>query len=364
MKILYVINKFAGGGRERRLIQLIRGLDEIGGFELHATIFHDKVEYPEVNKTTLNIHYLNIKNRKDQIHKYKTLISEIRPDIIHNWIETPTECVVLPMLAKKYKCKYIAGFVADGNKVKSLVQRVAMKYTFAKADAIISNSKAGLFAKGAPMSKSHVIYNGFDDTRLSKKERIEKRSELGINCKHIVSMAARVNEAKDWDLYIELANKTACTNLDVQFLAIGNGEKLDYYRQLIDLKHLTNIRFMGRRTDVEEIIAASDICMLLTNNEKHAEGVSNFIMEAMAAGKPVIATDGGGTPEIIDKGVDGYIITPGNLDEAYYNLCLLLEHDDAIRIVGYNARKKIESKFTLALMANSYVDLYNKLLAQ
>lgn len=362
MRILFVINKFAGGGRERRLAQLIRGLDKIGGFELHATIFYDKVEYPEVEKTGLTIHHLKIKNRWDQIHKYKLLIEDIRPDIIHNWIETPTECLILPLLAKKYRCKYIAGFVADGNKINSFVQRMAVKYTFSKADSIISNSKAGLIAKGAPTNKSHVIYNGYDDNRLSKANRDEKRTELGITCKYLVTMVARINDAKDWDMYINLAERSAINNLDVHFLAVGNGEKLEYYQQMVEQRQLKNISFIGRRTDVEEIIDASDICALFTNNERHAEGVSNFIMEAMAARKPVIATDGGGTPEIIDNGVDGYIIPSGSVEKAYYYVCLLINNNDAIKFLGYNARKKIESKFTLSSMTESFVDLYQQLM--
>ena len=52
---------------------------------------------------------------------------------------------------------------------------------------------------------------------------------------------------------------------------------------MVEQRQLKNISLFGRRTDVEEIIDASDICTLFTNNERHAEGVSNFIMEAMAA---------------------------------------------------------------------------------
>lgn len=362
MKILFVINKFAGGGRERRLVQLIRGLDKIGGFELHATIFWDKIEYPEVEETSLIIHHLSIKNRHDQFQQYKLLVEDIRPDIIHSWIETPTECLILPLLAKKYKCKYIAGFVADGNKIKSFIQRVAVKYTFAKADAIISNSRAGLIAKGAPLNKSHVIYNGFDDNRLSKANRNEKRKELGITFKYLVTMAARINGVKDWDMYIDLAEKSADNQLDVQFLAVGNGEELEYYQQMVKQRQLKNISFIGRRTDVEEIIDASDICVLFTNNVRHAEGVSNFIMEAMAAHKPVIATDGGGTPEIIDNGIDGYIIPAGNVEKAFHYVCLLINNNDAIKVLGSNARQKIESKFTLSSMTESFVDLYQQLM--
>lgn len=361
MKILFVINKFAGGGRERRLVQLVRGLEKIGGFELHATVFFDKIEYPEVRKTGLIIHHLNLKNRRVLIQQYKSLVEDIRPDIIHSWIETPTECLTLPLLAKMYKCKYIAGFVADGNKIKSFTQRMAVRYTFAKADAIISNSKAGLLAKGAPLFKSHVIYNGFDDSRLSKTNRYEKRRELGITCKYLVTMAARIDNAKDWDMFINLAEKSAVNNFDVHFLAVGNGDKYEYYQQVVEQRQLKNISFIGRRTDVEEIIDASDICTLFTNNERHAEGVSNFIMEAMAAQKPVIATDGGGTPEIIDNGIDGYIIPAGNVENAFHYVSLLINTIDAVKVIGSNARKKIESKFMLSSMTERYVDLYKQL---
>ncbi|WP_448789137.1 glycosyltransferase family 4 protein [Bacteroides graminisolvens] len=364
MKLLFVINKFAGGGRERRLVQLIRGLEQLGEYEMEALLFFDQITYREVLKTSLKITVLNSKSRSEQIWKLKDAVSTIKPDIIHNWIETPTECVFLPLFAKLYGAKYIAGFVADGNRIIGVFNRLSIAFTFRMADAIVSNSKAGLLAKGAPSHNSHIIYNGFDFGRIPEVSVAEVRNPIGVSSKYMVSMCARVNDAKNWDMFFDLAKKTLDNNEDIQFVAVGSGEKLDDYRQLVQEQNLSNIRFIGHRSDVESIIVASDVCVMFTNNEKHAEGVSNFIMESMASGKPVIATAGGGTAEIISNGIDGYIIEPNNVEEAYSKLKIMIEQPDLIKELGSQAQKKIKSQFLLSQMTENYNLLYKKLVVK
>ena len=78
---------------------------------------------------------------------------------------------------------------------------------------------------------------------------------------------------------------------------------------------LNKIIFLGKRSNVESIINIFDVGILLTNSKVHGEGISNSIMEYMALGKPVIATRGGGTNEVVIEGENGYLIDPFNEDQ-------------------------------------------------
>lgn len=360
MRILFLINQFAGGGRERRMVQLVRGLSYYQNFEMHAITFSAKVEYKEILDTKLTTTCISASSRSKRCRMIENVLQTYHPDIVHSWVDTPTEMVLLAHCKYKYKYHYIAGFVADANKYKLLsIRNMAMRYTFCKADAIVSNSKAGLIAKNAPLKKSYVIYNGFDFKRIPLGiDKKSLRHQLNINTTYVCIMFARVNEAKDWNSFISLADKSR--NLDISFLAIGNGEKLGYYQKEINSTR-SNIRFIGRRSDIESILQITSVVFLFTNSGKHAEGISNSILEAMSIGVPVIASKGGGTEEIISDGKDGYLVNPGDVNQAYSIMSTILSDENLYKTISSNAINKIRTKFSFENMIKSYMDLYNTL---
>ena len=363
MRIIFFIDKIGGGGRERRMAQLVCELNKHDDIKMVAITAHADVEYKELDKTSLKIVVVNEKNHIKRLDAYERIIKQFAPDVIHLWVETPLYCICLPHLAHKYKCKYIVGFVADGNPLPILnIRTLAIRYTFLHADAIVSNSIAGVVAKKVPRQKSIVINNGFGFNRLNVKvDRERKLEELGIKSRFIVSMIARVELAKDWRSFIKVAEKASEDNLNVFFLAVGSGELLSYYQSEVVSRNLHNIKFIGRRSDVEEILKITDISMLFTS-EIHKEGISNSIMEAMAAGLPVIATEGGGTPEIINDCVNGYIIPLHDVTKAYQIMKSLLTDESQRHLVGEAARAHIYDNFQLSKMGDEYIDLYQKLL--
>lgn len=365
MKLLFIINELGNGGRERRLVQLIRALDNYGGVEMQVALTSEKIEYTEIKETSAVIKFMKNGSLKTRWNELSSIVKSFRPDIIHLWIETAMFCLEVPFLAKRYGCKFIAGFVADGNTLDKLpqYQRAAIRFTFHSANVIISNSQAGLVAKGAPIKKSHVIYNGFDPKRLANINREEKRKELHIESKYLVVMCGRMERAKDWESFVLLAEKMASINKDVYFLGVaGRGSMVEHYREMIKQKRLTNMSFVTCRSDVMEILATTDVSVLFTNSDVHAEGVSNSIMESMAAGVPVIATEGGGTAEIITSNEDGFIIQPKNVDNACEHLVVLLENDNLRKTMGHKASETIKNRFVLDSMGEEYYQIYYNLI--
>lgn len=363
MKIVHFISKFGGGGLERRAIQTVKGLCAHQDVEQTIVVYSRTVEYEEALHLGVPIHYIESHGKKAVFKEIKSILAAKRPDIVHSWLDLfPTEHLFFSLLKPRFGYKYIHGAVCDGNVLpKWTTIWLGQKISFLFADAIVSNSSAGLKAKNAPKKKSVIIYNGFDFARIPQHLKTSKKDELGVNTQYMVTMCGRVDGSKDWDSFLYVAQRAKENNIDVSFVAIGNGVLLDTYRKKTKDLNLTNVLFTGRRTDVEELIGLSDVCMLLSDNATHAEGVSNFIMESMASGKPVIATRNGGTPEIVTDGVNGYVVDD-NREVAYQKLVELIGNDDKRKLFGSAAREEINNRFSLALMTKNYLALYNRLL--
>jgi glycosyltransferase involved in cell wall biosynthesis len=344
------------------MVQLARELSRKAEVEQAALVYPSEVQYHEIVGSEIKIYTHSESSHLKRFREIKDVIKEFKPDIVHSWSDTPLELITLPILSRTKGYRYIAGFVADGNKVSPGFRGLATRFSFMMADAIVSNSRAGIEAKKAPQSKSHVIYNGFDFDRIKANiDKEAKKNELGITEKFVVSMVARVTRAKDWQSFIEVARRAHEDNLDVHFLAIGEGNQLDMYRDIVKQSRIHNIRFVGRRSDVEDIMQITDVAMLFTS-EVHAEGVSNSIMEAMATGIPVIATDGGGTPEIITDGLNGFIVQMHGVDKAYKLLKDLLLDEGKRRNIGTAAKLNVQQHFLLSHMGDEYLHLYRELL--
>ena len=362
MKILHFTLGLGSGGRERRMIQLIRGLYHQCDCEQMIVTLDDHCDYPEIWETPIKVKKINYRPRKAFKLEMEEIICDFKPDILHSWVGSKQDLLILPLLKKKYHFKYVAGHIANCNPIL-FANYICSIPSYISADAIISNSRQGLVAQKANRGNAYVIHNGFDFSRLNNINSQTKRKELKIpEGAFIVSMCARFHPSKDWNSYIKLAKLAQEEFSNVFFLAIGDGETISYYKNLSNKYGLQNLSFLGRRIDVEEILQISDAFILFTNNKIHAEGISNSLMEAMAAGLPTIATEGGGTPELITDKINGFIIPNGDYNRAWDIIKLLLENSALKKKIGESAKEHIKKNFSLQYMTNQYIEVYRKIL--
>ena len=115
---------------------------------------------------------------------------------------------------------------------------------------------------------------------------------------------------------------------------------------------------MGRKRDVETFINIFDIAVL----SSHTEGISNAILEYMALGKPVIASRGGGTSELVLDNVTGFLTQPCAANAMYEKILLLLENKKLRLKLGNMGRERIMNEFNFRKMLNSFFKIYNTLL--
>lgn len=360
MRISYILDSFGGGGKERRCLQVIQGLNRQGYDDIQVVIINNDVAYKELYETTAKIEIIDRKNKRlspiQTANALYALLKDFHPNIVQAWglMSAGFVLIVKPFL--KFKC--MASYVADCNSPHGL-KWVINKFCNHACIKIISNSKAGIKAYGTPASKAVVIYNGFNESRYNNRiDKVEKKKELGISTKYVVAMVAVFRGDKDWQCYIDAAKKTIAKRQDITFLAVGGGPQWDYYNTQIKDREHKYIKMMGRRDDVDEIFQTCDLSVLTSN---HGEGVSNSIMESMAWGVPVIATNNGGTPEIIEDRVNGRLIdvqTPECVSALITNL---IDHPDMLKKIGEKASQTVTDKFLLQRMSAEYVELYNKI---
>ena len=239
--------------------------------------------------------------------------------------------------------------------------------TFPFSNIVIGNSDAGLAAYKAPVKKSFCIYNGMDLNRFENLiEPDSIRKEIFGNKTDdlfIVGMVAAFEARKDYKTFIDAAIVLLSFNEKFRFLLIGGGIDLNKIKSLVPPSLSTKIIFLGKRSNVESIINIFDVGILLTNAKVHGEGISNSIIEYMALGKPVIATRGGGTNEVVFDNQNGYLIEANNKNQLIEKIVALMK-DVNRNNLGKMGRKMVNERFNLKIMTDYYMRIYKNLLEE
>ena len=356
--IVFFTESLGNGGKERRMGELIRSLKHSGDYRIFLVLYSKVFDYEYVCKSLDGMFFIEEKqNKLQRLKNLYRFMKEVKPDYVQVW--TVRACLLINFIRPFIKFKYILSSIADANK-DSLSIRMLYQFTFPICDCVISNSQAGLDTHNAPKKKSRVIYNGFNKDRLDPKETGKRIcEEFNLENKIVIAMAARVNPSKDFKMFLDTAKAVNKKSNNTVFLVIGKGDDEDMLKNHAKENNIDNVIFCGYRTDIEAIYKASDIAVLFTNPSVHAEGVSNSIMEAMACGLPVVATNGGGTPEIVIDGHNGFLIEPHDVDTAAERIIRLINDSDIYKNLSDNARKKIDSKFSIEKMTKEYIEEYN-----
>jgi len=325
-----------------------------------AVMSHD-IHYRDVKRLNIRMHYLIRNSAKDPrvFLKLYSLCKKIRPDILHSWNSMTSVYAIA--VTKALGIKFINGMIRDAPSELKLFSEawIRSKLTFPFSDIIVSNSRAGIESYRATMARSFCIHNGFDFDRIDDLEDGDiVRKKFGIDSGKVVGMVGTFWKNKDYGTYIKAAQMVLQQRADVTFLAVGDGENLNRCKSMVLPQFRSRIKFLGRQEDVESIINIFDIGVLAT----YTEGISNSIMEYMALSQPVVATQGGGTRELVIDGVTGFLVQQGNYSDMGKRILELLQDEELATAMGQAGRERIRTEFSLERMADAYVGLYRRTL--
>jgi len=207
-----------------------------------------------------------------------------------------------------------------------------------------------------PATKASVIHNGIDTERFAAPKGGRRRAwPLVIGC------VGRLSEEKRHRDLVEAAAALVRDGNDLRLDLVGDGEtRPPVEAQVRELGVEGRIRFLGMRSDVPELLRGFDIFVL----PSRFEGLPLTILEAMASGLPVVATRVGGVPELVEDGVNGFLVEPQSPAELAAAIRRLVEDADLRRRMGQAGRKIAVERFDLRVAARAHEELYRRLLAR
>ena len=360
-RILFIIDCLHSGGRERRLVELLFFLKRSTDYQMRLVLMDRRIHYGYVRKLGIPIDVIErryLKKDPSIFLRFLRIAREFRPDVIHSWGAMATFYAAPAKFV--LGCGLMTNLIADS--VKSFSKHSLNGFFFwadcLAADLILGNSEAGFRAYGVSGTKKRLIYNGVRMERFEgRRDKEETRQELGITTPYMVAMVASVIQSKRYDLFVDVAADLLGKRKDVTFVGVGDGSEMTRILDRIRSRGAVNVKMLGSRRDVEDIVAAADIGVLFTR----AEGISNAIIEYMALGKPVLTTDqAGGSKEIVEDGVSGFIL-PAEADSIERTLSRLLDDTELRMRLGAKGRRIIEERFTVQKMGEEFLKAYESL---
>ncbi len=212
-------------------------------------------------------------------------------------------------------------------------------------------------------NKLRLIYNGIDAisyNRSHQRQSIRQRLGLKENSLVLIMVANLIAYKGHEDLLTALGLIREKLPSDWQLLCVGRDDGILLRLQQIarDQKIESQVCWLGSRNDVSDLLVASDIGVL----SSHEEGFSNAVLEAMAAGLPLVVTDVGGNAEAVVHGKTGFVVPPKN-PEALSQALLTLARDPFLsRLMGEAGRERVVAHFSLEKCVSSYQQFYEECL--
>jgi glycosyltransferase involved in cell wall biosynthesis len=208
--------------------------------------------------------------------------------------------------------------------------------------------------RGLPTAPIQVIENGILLATESGNNS-EARAALGIADATVLTTVARLVALKDIGTLLRAFERCSPGERNLLLLLVGDGECRQELETLAgELGIAPRVRFMGFRDDIEGILSASDLFVL----SSLTEGMPLSVLEAMAAGLPVVATRVGGVPELVTDGETGLLVAPKDPEALAAALLSLIEDRSSRLRMGRAARARIEESFSFTAMLDQYETFY------
>jgi len=373
-RLLYVIVNMDIGGAERQFTELIARLPRerysvhvcclngpgqllgrLAGIGIPNTVY---AFGPLDSRMKLRAGALFLK----EIRTLRRLMLALRPQIVHTVLPLP--CVVGGIAAGLSRVPVLVtsrrslGCYKEGR----LLLRELENLVNLRADAVVANSEAvranTLALERIDKRRMSVIYNGVAIPAQGKKA--EWRDIAGGEATGpVVCCVANFFPYKGHLDLIAAARRVVDELPGTKFVLVGDGKIRSLIEEAIEKNRLrADVLLLGRREDGAEIMRIADLVVLAS----HQEGFPNVLLEAMAAGKPVVATRVGGAPEIVRDGVTGLLApprAPGQLADA---IIRVLKNRAGSMEMGRRGLELVKEKFSMEKMVESYMRLYDSLL--
>jgi L-malate glycosyltransferase len=299
-----------------------------------------------------------------RILRLASLISSRRVDVVHTFCPiSEIAALVATRLARRGKVLGVRRNVGYWHNFWTLGRARLVRFLGAQYVAnCMAAREYSVAAEWIPHERISVIYNPVAMQRLNEGlAQVPDRTDLGIrNGDHVVGMVATVRPVKDYATFLQAARLVLNRFPKTAFVAVGHPVD-DYLAELqklaAELRIESHISWLGAVQNPFSLLPHFDIGVL----SSLSEGFSNALLEYSAAGIPIVATEVGGTSEIVVNGQTGFLVQPQNAKALADRICTLLENQQLRKQFGSKARERTCALFSQEACLDAYVALYERL---
>jgi glycosyltransferase involved in cell wall biosynthesis len=317
IRVLFVVGNFVAGGAERHLLELWKRIDR-ARFEVTIACFRAEGQFTdEVRALGWPVHDLRVTGPIYSLAGLRglarlvSLTRDARPDVMHGYLYGPNLFAVLAGRLCGVRAVVVAKRNVDAFETPRQVALQRLAHRWATHVTAVSETVAGtVVALGVPRERITVIPNGVDVERFRVPPA--PRAELGAaDGVPLIGSVGCLAPRKDQGTLLEALARLDARGVAYRCALVGDGpDRAALEAQVARLGLGERVRFLGERPDVERLLPALDLFVLSSREE----GIPNALLEAMAAGRASVATAVGGTPEVMEDGVSGWLVPPHDAD--------------------------------------------------
>lgn len=361
-RITFLADGLRRGGSEKQLFSLVGSLLGMGEFEVALMLRDPRTGFDLSGLSGLKLDAPSAAMGKlEYLRRFGAHVREFSPSIVHTWEKTVSTAAAVTRAFGNRSFMLVDGTSRFSRPLSRMkLTYWVFRFNHALADAVVGNSEAALSVHGRkPGGKFLVVRNGLDmGSFLGPPAGAGDDSPV-----FRLVMTANFTSPKDHRLLVNAAQDAIGTGVSIEVHFLGAGPAMESARAMVPDALLDRFVFHGSVPDVEQVLKRCHAGVLLSA-PGHAEGMSNAIMEYMAAGLPVICTDAGGNPELVEEGVNGFLVPFSGRKEVAGAIHALAESPGLRAAMGAASRRKAESSFSVSGMVGSYVALYRSLLSR
>lgn len=340
-RLLYLVGKLRAGGLERQLSYLLATIERRRYTPAVAVwnFREDDFYVEQLHKLEIPIYYPPHGTPGGlKLDWFRSLVCQLRPEVIHSysfytnfpaWFGAgATDAVTVGSVRSEYeRAMSSAGFLLG--RLCARWPRIQIFNSIAAAETATASYSA------FKPRQVVVVRNGID------LERFEKRKLTG-SCPPTVIAIGSLTPVKRWDRLLNAAFKLKQMEINCRVRIVGDGPlRKPLERQAGALGITDFVEFVGQRHDVPALLSDA----LLLAHTSQSEGCPNVVMEAMACGLPVVATDAGDVPFLVDDGKTGFVVRQGDSEGLAERIAILIRNQELCEQMSIAARLKAEREF-------------------
>ena len=368
IKVVHIVPMLSPGGAERVAVHIVRGLNR-QRYEPFVISYTGRLACDLdrlLDEAGVEVRYLGKRPGFDyrMYSRVHCALKDFRPDIVHTHLHVLRYALPSMLLLKQDSLLHTVHNLAEREIEPGL--RWFQRYALHRGvvPVAVAEEVALSVERLYGIQRCRVISNGIPTDRYAQPQtpRKEWRAKEGFEDDDVLFVCvARFAPQKNHALLVKAFAQGPASNPNAHLVLVGEGALQDRLEeQAKDLGLARQVHFLGLRTDIPDVLGATDVFVLSSDYE----GNPLSVMEAMAAGLPIVSTAAGGVPDLIESGKEGYLVQPADFQGLSDSMAALSRNREARHSLGLAAARRARKNYDVSMMVQAYEEVYESLADQ